>query len=298
MRRRQLDIPFDRDGSGRFLPWLIALMVYLAALATSGALALDRALARWDSGLAGTLTVELSPDAPPGTGTGSVAAAVRTIAAAPGVQSARPLTRAAVAKLLAPWLGPDLPPDELALPQLIDVRIDMARGVDLAALRAALAKAAPAAVLDDHRLWLGRLAALIRTAEVTAIVIVALIGAAAVLTVIFTTRTGMSVHRDVIELLHLMGARDGYIAAQFQRQALRLGLGGSLLGLALAGATLLALVQAGAAAAVLGEPTLALPTVNLAAADWAWLCVLPAAAAILAMVTARLTVLSALSRMP
>ncbi|HUZ71844.1 MAG TPA: FtsX-like permease family protein [Stellaceae bacterium] len=298
MRRRGLDIPFDRDGSGRFLPWLIALMVYLAALATSGALALDRALARWDTGLAGTLTVELPPDASSGTGKGSLAAAVRTIAATPGVRSARPLTRADMGKLLAPWLGPDLPPDELALPQLIDVRIDLAHGVDLAAMRAALAKAAPDAVLDDHRLWLGRLAALIRTAEATAIVIVALIGAAAVLTVIFTTRTGLSVHRDVIELLHLMGARDGYIAAQFQRQALRLGLGGSLVGLALALATLLALVHAGAAAAVLGERALPLPTVNLVAFDWALLCVLPAVAAALAMVTARLTVLRALSRMP
>jgi cell division transport system permease protein len=296
--RRRLDIPFDRDGSGRFLPWLIALMVYLAALATSGALALDHALTRWDSGLAGTLTVELPPVAPSGTGKDSLAAAVRTVAAAPGVTSARPLTRAAVAKLLAPWLGPDLPPDELALPRLIDVRIDMARGVDLAALRAALAKAAPDAVLDDHRLWLDRLAALIRTAEATAIAIVALIGAAAVLTVIFTTRTGMSVHRDVIELLHLMGARDGYIAAQFERRALRLGLGGSLVGLVLAGTTLLFLVHAGSAAVVLGESALPLPTIHLAPVDWSLLCVLPVAAAGLAMVTARLTVLSALARMP
>ena len=37
-----IDIPFDRDGSGRFLPWLVALMVYLAALALSGALVLER----------------------------------------------------------------------------------------------------------------------------------------------------------------------------------------------------------------------------------------------------------------
>ena len=61
MTSRAIDIPFDRDGSGRFLPWLIALMVYLAALASSGALALDGALERWDRGLAGTLTVELPP---------------------------------------------------------------------------------------------------------------------------------------------------------------------------------------------------------------------------------------------
>jgi len=291
--RRRLDIPFDRDGSGRFLPWLIALMVYLAALATSGALALDSALASWDRGLSGTLTIELPPDA-----AGSADAVAKLLTVTPGVLAARPLSHAAMAKLLEPWLGPALPADALALPLLFDVSIDAARGVNLGSLRAALAAAAPDAVLDDHRLWLDRLANLIRSAEATAIAIVALIGSAAVLTVIFTTRTGLSVHRDVIELLHLMGARDAYIAAQFQYQALRLGLGGGLIGLALAVATLLGLGHAADAAAILGESALPLPALRLEPIHWAALLLLPAAAAILAMLTARLTVLGALQRMP
>ncbi len=92
MRRRGSTFPFDRDGSGRFLPWLIALMVYLAALATSGALALDRALARWDRGLAGTLTVELPPDAPCRDGHGRRRRGGRgDRTPTPGVHSARPL---------------------------------------------------------------------------------------------------------------------------------------------------------------------------------------------------------------
>jgi len=296
--KRRVDIAFDRDGSGRFLPWLIAVMVYLAALAASGALGLDRALGSWDRGLSGTLTVELPPAPSDGKGDGGLAAAVKAIKATAGVLSARPLARTEVAKLLEPWLGPSLPPDELALPRLIDVRIDTARGTDLEGLRAALAKAAPAAVLDDHRLWFERLAALIRSAQATALGIVALIFVAAVLTVIFTTRTGLAVHRDVIELLHLMGARDTYIAAQFQFQALRLGLVGGAVGLVLAIATLLVLGHASDAASILGERSLPLPSLSLAFVDWLVLPLLPAAAALLAMVTARVTVLGALSRMP
>jgi cell division transport system permease protein len=295
---RRLDIPFDRDGSGRFLPWLIALMVYLAALAASGALALDRALGSWDRGLSGTLTIELPPAPADGKGDGGLANAVKTIKATAGVISVQPLSRDAVAKLLEPWLGPTMPPEELALPRLIDVRIDTARGADLDGLRAALAKAAPNAVLDAHRWWCERLAALNRAAQATALGIVALIGAAAVLTVIFTTRTGLAVHRDVIELLHLMGARDSYIAAQFQYQALRLGLGGGVIGLGLALATLFGLGHASDAAAVFGERSLPLPSLGLALLDWVALPLLPVAAAILAMVTARVTVLGALSRMP
>ena len=295
MRSRPIDIPFDRDGSGRFLPWLIALMVYLAALAASGALALDRALASWDRGLAGSLTIELPPanDA----GGGDLDGALAALRTTPGVLSARALSRDDVANLLEPWLGGALP-RELSLPRLIDVRIDRDRAPDPAALAALIATAAPGAQIDDHQLWLGRLAALVRSTEATAIAIVLLIAAAAVLTVVFTTRTGLSVHRDVIELLHLMGARDGYIAAQFDRQALRLGLAGGALGIALALATLLLLGQAGDAASVLGEGTAALPRLGLASWDYAALAVLPVAAALLAMATARLTVLRALARMP
>ena len=292
-------IPFDRDGSGRFLPWLIALMVYLAALATSGAFGLDRALLRWDRGLSGTLTVELPPAPADATaGDGGLAAALKVLAATPGVRSARPLSRADEAKLLEPWLGSDLPPDELALPRLVDVRLDIGSGIDTAALRARLAAAAPGAVLDDHRLWLDRLATLARSAEATAIGIVLLIGGAAVLTVIFTTQTGLSVHSEIIELLHLMGARDGYIANQFQRQALRLGLFGGALGVALAFITLAGLGHAGNAAAALGGPAVPLPSLRLEPWQWGALLLLPLAAALLAMLTARLTVLGTLARMP
>src|SRR3954465_6665855 len=67
-RRRRIDLPPAGDGSGRFLPWIIALMVYLAALALAGMMALHGAIERWDSALVGTLTVQLPP--PPRAGGG------------------------------------------------------------------------------------------------------------------------------------------------------------------------------------------------------------------------------------
>jgi cell division transport system permease protein len=291
MKAAAIDIPFDRDGSGRFLPWLVALMVYLAALALSGALVLERTLESWDRGLAGTLTVELPP-APSG-GDGGLAAALKDLTATEGVLAARPLSRAEMTALLAPWLGASVP-DDLALPQLIDVRIDP-QHLDETALAARLAKDASGAVIDDQRRWLDRLAGLVRAAEGVAGAIVLLIGAASVLTVIFTTRAGLAVHRDVIELLHLMGARDGYIARQFQRQAMRLGLRGGAAGIALALATLIALAQAGAA---LGAAGPALPSLALRPLQLAAMALLPLAAACLAMLAARLTVMRALARMP
>jgi cell division transport system permease protein len=292
--RRRRDIPLDRDGSARFLPWLIALMVYLAALATSGALVLDGALARWDNGLSGTLTVAI----PASAADDGVAAALTVLKATPGVTAAAALDRNATARLVEPWLGAGVSAAELPLPRLIDVRTDVANAIDFGALRARLAAAAPGAVLDDHRLWLGRLRGLVRSVEATALGIVSLIGTAAVLTVVFTTRAGLAMHREVIELLHIMGARDRYIAAQFQREALRLGLTGGLLGLALAVMTLLGLGHAAEAPQALAQGLALLPALQLEPWHWAALAAVPVAAAIIAMLTARFTVLGALARLP
>ncbi|HUZ71789.1 MAG TPA: hypothetical protein VMU87_02280, partial [Stellaceae bacterium] len=125
-----------------------------------------------------------------------------------------------------------------------------------------------------------------------------LIGGVAVLSVSFATRTGLAVHHDVIELLHLMGARDGYVARQFERPALRLALIGGAAGLVLAAAALLALQHATGAAAFLGDTVTLLPALHLRGWNWAVLAALPLAAGIVAMATARLTVLATLRRLP
>jgi len=296
MLRRRLDIPLNRDGSVRFLPWIIALMVYLAGLALAGTLVLQTALAHWNQSLNGTLTVEVPP--PDSGRPDPLPGVLALLRGTPGVVSAEALSRAATAKLIEPWLGTALTPDELALPRLIDLRIDTAAPPDLAALRQRLAAASPEASLDDHRLWLDRLSQLVLSIEATALAIVALIGGAAVLTVVFTTRAGLAVHHAVVEVLHLIGARDGYIAAQFQRQALELGLRGGLVGLLLTVATLIGIGHAGAATALFGEDVRLLPSLQLAGWQWPLLAVLPFAAAFIAMLTARFTVMRALKRMP
>ncbi len=59
------------------------------------------------------------------------------------------------------------------------------------------------------------------------------------MTVVFVTRTGLSIHRSVIEIVHLIGAPDSYVAQQFQAQSLRLGVVGGVVGTIQAAATLL-----------------------------------------------------------
>ena len=297
MGRAASDIPLRREGTVRLLPWLIAPMAYLAALSLAGMLALHGVLQGWDRGLAGTMTVELPPtrDA---AGDKVLAQALSVLRATPGITSAEPIDRAAEGKLLEPYLGTSVTPDELQLPRLIDLRIASGVSLNLRALRSKLATAAPGAVLDDHRLWLDRLYDLALSVEATGLAIVAMVAAAAVLTVIFTTRAGLAVHHDVIELLHLMGARDLYIARQFENEAMRLGLGGGIAGVALAALTLWGLGYTAEATAIFGEEAKLLPDLRLVLWQWGALALLPVLTGFAAMLTARFTVLRALGRMP
>jgi cell division transport system permease protein len=129
-------------------------------------------------------------------------------------------------------------------------------------------------------------------------VILVLIGIAAVLTTIFATRAVLAVHQNVIEILHVLGARDSYIARQFARQALGLGLRGGLIGWILAAATLALLGHAASAAAILGPGLRLVPAISLLPWQWSLLVLVPIAAAAISYFTALATVHGALARMP
>ena len=285
-------LPLKGDPASRFLPWIVALKVYLAALALAGALALNGAVAEWQGARAGTITVQVPP---PGADddTDHVDAAVAVLRATPGVAQADALARAEIVALLEPWLGAGNVDVELPLPWLIDVKLDGETPLDTAALDARLKAAAPGAEIDDHGEWLARVASAARAVQFAALAVVLAIVAATVGTVVFTTRTSLALHHDTVEVLHLIGAQDSFLARSFGRLALRLGLKGGLIGLVLAALTLAAV---GTFASGLEAPLL--PRLSLTPAAYLALALLPVASALVAMATARVTVLRALAAMP
>jgi cell division transport system permease protein len=69
--------------------------------------------------------------------------------------------------------------------------------------------------------------------------VLCLVFAATALCVVFATRGAMAGNRTVIEVLHFVGAEDSYIAREFQRHFLLLGLRGAGIGGAAAAALFL-----------------------------------------------------------
>ena len=293
---RRNDLPLDRDPSGRFLPWLVALMVYIAALALVCAMTMAKMVERWDSGLSGSITVQIPPPEAAGSPDLREAAIDRVIELlldTEGVRNAEVLEPDEIAALLQPWLGAGASYGDLPLPALIAVGIDPAAAPDFDRLSRRLAEAVPGTLLDDHQSWLGQLLDLAQTIELVAALLVVLIGASAVTMVVFATRMGLAIHGRVIELLHLIGAQDSYVAREFETHALKLALRGGTVGLLLAIATI----------ALVGRlfariDTALLPELTLRPIEWAALALLPLAIAGVAMLTARFTVLGSLGRMP
>ena len=293
---RHSDLPLKGDATSRFLPWLVALMVFLAAVSMAGVFAVSNIISRWDHDVSGTLTVQVIPV--PGEGGEAltderVHAAVDVMRRVRGVLSVSALDKKQTLALLEPWLGSTDVVQDLPLPRLIDVTVDPDARIDLEDAGERLNSAVPGASLDDHRVWLSRLIGLSRTIQWLAISVVILIGAVTSTAVVYATRTGMAVHKQVIEVLHLIGAHDDYIARQFADRAFSLGFGGGLLGLGLAVPVLSAIGIIARRAEGGFLPTLSLPLLGFIAIG-----LLPAAAALLAMITARATVHGTLARMP
>lgn len=217
--------------AGRALITVIAIMTFLAGLTTGAAQLVAEASSGWRSDVAREVTVQIRP-APGRDAEADVARAAEIARGTRGIADIRVYTRAESERLLEPWLGTGLNFDELPVPRIIVLKTDPAVPPDFAALRAALGEIR-GATLDDHRMWVERLAAMANTLVGLGVGIVALVIAATALAVAFATQGAMAGNREIIEVLHFVGATDSYIARQFQRHFLQLGLRGGAIGGAL-----------------------------------------------------------------
>ncbi len=290
--RRPTDIPLDRDPAARTLPWIIAVMAFLATIALAGAILLNGVIVRWSNSLTGTLTIQV----PAAAGAEETEVRIKRVVAllreARGIVRVRVLSAGESSSLVEPWLGRGAAAIGLPLPRLIDVGIAEGARIDLADLRKRVEAAAPGATVEEHQKWLDEMIGVIRWGWRLAFVIVVLIFFAAAMTIVLAMRTSLRIHRNVADVLHLIGARDQYIAEQFQRHAFRLGFLGGLIGAGFAWLVVIGLERVLTKVETLQAMHLELPI-------WAWaiLALVPPAAALLAALAARYTVLRGLARM-
>jgi len=304
--RRLRPAGFDELGlrravSDRMLPFLVGAMAFLAALALGGWVAAASLAQHWRLGAAAAMTVQVPhPTDPAAAGGGTrIAGVVTLLNATPGIAEARALSDDQVTDLLRPWLGSGLERLSIPLPAVVQVHLSE-DGPDLDALDRRLNAAAPGTLTETHGVWISRLSALARSLQACAGVALLVVAGVAVSVIAVATRAGLSARREAIEIVHGLGATDGYIAARFAGRATLLATIGALAGALAALPVLLGLAQ-------LSAPFAAAPAADEAATNalaalpsglWVALPALPLAAAAIGFLTAQATVRRWLRRLP
>ncbi|MDX3909270.1 MAG: cell division protein [Sphingobium sp.] len=272
------------------MPWVIAIMMFLTVLMAAAGLGLFHAAQLLSRDLAGGATVQVI-EADAVSRQDTVARLKQVLARAPEVAKVEIVPESTLLDQLRPWLGDDLASSDLPVPALIDVQLRSDAPQVLASLRSRIAPISAGVRVEPHAKFLGPLSGLMRSLAWLAAGIILLMAIATGAVVILAARGAHDSHRATIDVLHLMGATDVQIARLFQRRMALDALFGGTLGFAGAVAVILIVAQRLKSTGSDIVQSIALP-----GETWLLLAALPIAGVGLAMLTARMTVLTALER--
>lgn len=295
---RKQELPLKDDATGLFLKIMISIAVFLFAVTLAGVLAINSMLTNWNNSILGSLTVQIMPV----NNVNQEQAREETLShqektleflkKLPQVESATALSDNQLQMLLQPWLGDGVSVEELPTPRLIDVRLKKDAEIDFPKLAEQLAEVSPLASLDNHKLWLNKLIRFADGLKMLAMSILLLVIAITSGAIFYTTQTNLGLHRNIIEILHIMGAKDTYVAQQYAHRDFGIGFIGGLIGLCFAVPTIFMI--AGLAEQIEGG---IISDARLSFASWLLICSLPLFSAFISMITAYYTVKRTLEKM-
>ncbi|RBP16387.1 cell division transport system permease protein [Roseiarcus fermentans] len=213
--------------SGSALVVVVAIMTFLACLTAGGALLVAQASQAWKTDVLSDLTIQVKPG--PDDDVDRVVERVVAIAVRQaGSGAVHAYSADDSKKLLQPWLGDNIDLALLPVPRIVVVRL--ANDADIAALRTSLAREAPQADLDDHRVWASRISVMAGAIVSLALAIFLLVIVAMATAIGFATRGAVAENREIVEVLHFVGASDRFVANQFHGHFQRLGFQGAAIG--------------------------------------------------------------------
>jgi cell division transport system permease protein len=215
--------------AGNALTVVIAIMSFLACLTAGAVYMVNQSARAWVNDIASEITVELDP-----VNAADIEKKMTLVslflARQSGITRVKPLTADDSAKLLEPWLGHSDALSALPIPRLIAVEIDRSNPPDIKAISEALSQNFEGVTLDDHRRWRAEIRTLTRSAALGGLAVLGLVAAATVAVIVSATRSAMASNREIIEVLHFVGATERFISREFERHFIGLGVRAALVG--------------------------------------------------------------------
>lgn len=295
---RKQELPLKGDSTSIFLQVIISIAVFIFAITLSGVLSINTMLYNWNQSILGSLTVQIMPV----NDTNKEKAAAQTLAhqdkaieflqTVEGVIKVTPLNDEQLKQLIQPWLGDGVNIDNLPIPRIIDVKLAPNADLDFMDLAQKLAQASSQASLDNHKLWLSKLIKFADGLKLIAMTVLLLVITITSGAIFYTTRMSLGLHRNIIEILHIMGAKDTYVAQQYGKRMAFLGFCGGLFGLLFAIPTIffISSLAAQIEGGIISEASLGF-------GDWSIIFSLPLFSMLIAMFTAYYTVKHTLQKM-
>lgn len=291
----QFNAPIVPAGSvtGRSLNLVIAIMSFLACLTAGAVYMINQSADAWLRDIASEITVQVEPKDKIDTDK-TIKDVSAYLTKQFGIRSVTALDVEASSQLLEPWLGKADVLKTLPVPRLIAIEIDRTTPPDLDQISKGLEQQFQGVTLDDHRRWQRQIRTVTRSFALGGLAILLLVGMATMAIIVSAARSAMASNREIVEVLHFVGATDRFIAREFEKHFLRLGIRAGILGAVLAMAVFFLMPTAmqllGGGSMTLAEMQQLIGTGALDIAGYVLLGIVVVVVAALCMLTSRLGV--------
>lgn len=286
------ELPIDSGYSKTFLRVIVAVSVFLFAITLAGVLGINTMFENSRQQVVSNFTIQVLPLSHNEESRKDLLNVVSFMEKYPDIEQVTVLSDGELQALLKPWLGNNVDIELLPIPKLLDVKIRNAQNFDYKELEARLSEISAQASINDHNLWLSRLLKFITSLKMLAVTVLILVAGACISAIIYAAKTSLNVHREIIAILHTIGATDKYIAINYVKQITNISVFAGIFGTILAVPAIMVVgsMAKGIEAGIFNSVTFGLD-------NWAGIMMLPFISALLAAGTAYVTVVKTLKEL-
>lgn len=276
------ELPLQQDKANFFLEISTAVFVFLFSITLAAYFMISVMIGAWNKSIIDGLTVQIMPSAEAITEDEEqlrINKVIFFMQGLDGVETVKLVSDKRIKKIMSPWLGANANIEDLPLPKLLNVRLKNGQNFDYNKAKDSLQEIAPYASIDNHGIWLQKLMKIASSLKALSVFILLLVLTAAVFSLFYAVETSLKVHQNIIEILHIMGATDDYVANQYAIRGLKVGFIASFIGMILSVLALFAISHLSS-----GLETGLIGSAKLTVMHWGILISLPIWTALLSMV--------------
>ncbi len=295
---RKNEIPIDDEETSIFMYVLSSIYMYLFIIVLAIVMSINTMVKSWEKDILGSITIQVSPIEDENKKIDAdktqeqLNKVLQFVENSEGVKSVHVIDDETVERLMTPWLGNKVDVNTLPIPQLLDVQLKENAEINYDEMTRGLHKVTSNASIDNHRLWLNRLLKFAGSLKTLALSVLFMVIGICAFSIYYSTRTSLGINLNSIEILHIIGAQDDYIAKQYAKSYAKIGFFSGVIGLIFAIPSIVIVSKYG-----ISTGSGLLNSAGLSTFHWLLMMVTPLLSLFYAMGTAYYTVRKSLEKM-